>query len=111
MRSAIRTVLLLLPLTIAACADAPASSSPSDDEREILNDTEVTQDELGSRPSYTVRSVAPVGIYTSNEYCPGGFDVCDRIEVKKVDGKIQVFLGWDGHTKAEAWSSRGVLLF
>jgi len=112
MRSLIQHAALLLSLSIVACGGAQSTSEGArPDEEAILNDTEVTQDELGARPSYTLRSRTPLGEYTSNESCAGGFDVCDRIVVKKVDGKIQVELGWDGWLKTEAWVSRGVLLF
>jgi hypothetical protein len=117
MRVLSRAALFVFPFVVAACSAGPMDegaanegSGPIDDEREILNDAEVSQ-ELGARPSYTLRSRIPLGEYSSNEGCAGGFDACDKITVKKVDGKVEVAFGFDGDVKTDAWVRNGVLLF
>jgi hypothetical protein len=114
--------LLALPILAVACA-APAAEEDApltDEERALLDDPEVAQtaDELGARPKYTTRSVAIRGEFTTNESCPGGFDACERILVKRTDSGLSLELGgWYGMSGAyegyrvKTWAKNGVVLF
>jgi hypothetical protein len=101
----------------------PCETSPSSCFRSLSSlegdEAEVAQ-ELGARPSYTVRSVAIRGEYKANESasCPGGFDACERIVVRREDGTLRLEFGyWDDvyrywrSERASAWSDHGVIVF
>lgn len=107
--------LIALPLLAVACA-APSSSdeaSLTDEERALLDDPEVGQssDELGARPKYTTRSVAIRGDFSTNETCPGGFDSCERILVKKTDSGLVLEFGYYDSYRVKTWAKNGVVLF
>jgi hypothetical protein len=118
--------LLAFPILAIACAAPTATESVeedgplTDEERALLADPEIGQssDELGARPKYTTRSVAVRGEFTTNETCPGGFEACERILVKKTETGLSFELGYwdsmfgeyDGY-RLKAWSKNGVILF
>ena len=109
--------LLALPIFAVACA-APSTGEEdggplTDEERALLADPEVGQssDELGARPKYTTRSVAVRGDFSTNETCPGGFDSCERILVKKTDAGLVLEFGFYDSYRVKTWAKNGVVLF
>ena len=104
-------MILALPLGGVGCA---SSEEGTEAERGIEDvqgvDAEVTQ-ELQGKPKYTTSSTVIRGSYGSNEYCQGGFDACGDAQVIRQGSRTIVKFGSDGEYTADAWSSRGVILF
>ena len=116
-RTIARTSLLFLSLTLGACAATPAAEQDPirEGERALLDDPEVSsQDQdLTGKPSYSVRSVAIRGEYTSEQGCAGGFDACYRVSVTRANDKLKIHFGDDawGWDAADVWTRNGVILF
>ena len=75
------------------------------------DDAEVSAALRGGAPRYTKTSPEVVGKYSSDQGCPGGFDVCYDIEVRRKGAGLEVSLGMDDRYVARAFESRGALVF
>lgn len=85
-----------------------------EDAAPFADETAATEALTGA-PRYDLSSDVVLGEYTSDEGCPGGFDACERVVVRRSGAKVEVSFGFDAFGSrsyiASAWSDGRVILF
>lgn len=102
-----RLVAWAVVLSLFGCSSNGLVERPANAD---ADDAEVSAALRSGAPRYTKSSPEVVGKYSSAQGCPGGFDVCDDIEVRRKGAGLEVSLGMDRYV-ARVFESRGALVF